>query len=121
MSKIVSYEKYTSHRQGSRLSDRGTSFNYIPSVCLHFPAVKPNRWPGVSACAGSSRGRLVRGSFIELDGDAGFGSSCGEVASVEVLMRNNSDAAVSSSGVYTGEDDAVSLGLRRGTKPEKQG
>lgn len=35
-------------------------------------------------------------------------------------MRNNSDAAVSSSGVYTGEDSA-SLGLRRGTKPEKQG
>lgn len=37
-----------------------------------------------------------------------------------LLMRNNSDAAVSSSGVYTGEDSA-SLGLRRGTKPEKQG
>lgn len=101
------------------MSDRGTSFNYILSVCLHFPAVKPNRWLGVSACTDSSRGRLVCGSVIELDGDTGFGSSCGEV--VEVLMRNNSVAAVSSSGVYTGEDNAVSLELRRGTKPEKQG
>lgn len=89
--------------------------------CIHFPAVKPNRWLGVRACTDSSRGRPVRDSFVELDGDAGFGGSCGEVTSVEVLMRNNNDAAVSSSGVYTGEDNAVSLGLRRGTKPEKQG
>jgi len=84
-------------------------------------AVKPNRWLGVSACTDPSRGRSVRNSFLELDGDADFSGSCGEVMSVEVLMRNNSDAAVLSSGVYTGEDNTVSLGLRRGEKPKKQG
>jgi len=41
-------------------------------------------------------------------------------------MRNSSDAAVSSSGEYIGEDDEEedddgSLEVRRGMKPEKQG
>jgi hypothetical protein len=35
-------------------------------------------------------------------------------------MRSNSDAAVSSSGEYIGDDDA-SLGVRLDMNPEKQG
>jgi len=92
-------------------------------VRFHFP-VKPNKRLGVSACIDSSLGRPTCGLLVFgglLDEGASFGGSRGDVTEVEVLMRNNNDAAVSSSGVYTGEDDGMSLELRRGMKPVKQG